>query len=90
MDFRGITGKIKSLDKKTVLRASIISAVAVLAAGYALSGKDNSYASVPKAEAPVSVTTVTIEPKTIDTMVSAVGVLSSKNTSVLSSKVMGR
>ena len=90
MDFRGISGKIKSLDKKIVLRASIISAVAVLAAGYALSGKDNSYASVPKAEAPVSVTTVTIEPKTIDTMVSAAGVLSSKNTSVLSSKVMGK
>ncbi|HET6365098.1 MAG TPA: efflux RND transporter periplasmic adaptor subunit, partial [Nitrospirota bacterium] len=90
MDLRGISGKIKSLDKKTVLRASIITALAVLAAGYALLGKDDSYASVPKAEAPVSVTTVTIEPKTIDTMVSAVGVLSSKNTSVLSSKVMGK
>ena len=90
MDFIGISEKIKSLDKKTVLRASIITALAVLAAGYALFGKDDSYASIPKAEAPVSVTTVTIEPKTIDTMVSAVGVLSSKNTSVLSSKVMGR
>ena len=90
MDFIGISEKIKSLDKKAVLRASIITALAVLAAGYALFGKDDSYASVPKAEAPVSVTTVTIEPKTIDTMVSAVGVLSSKNTSVLSSKVMGR
>ncbi|HSA78033.1 MAG TPA: efflux RND transporter periplasmic adaptor subunit [Nitrospirota bacterium] len=90
MDFRGITVKIKSLDKKIVLRASIITALAVLAAGYSLFGKDDSYASIPKAEAPVSVTTVTIEPETIDTMVSAVGVLSSKNTSVLSSKVMGK
>jgi RND family efflux transporter MFP subunit len=90
MDFRGITGKIKSLDKKIVLRASIMTALAVLAAGYALSGKDDSYASVTKAEAPVSITTVTIEPKTIDTMVSAAGVLSSKNTSALSSKVMGK
>lgn len=90
MDFRGISGKIKSLDKKTVLRASITFALVVLAAGYALSGKDDSYASVPKAEAAVSVTTVTIEPETIDTMVSAAGVLSSKNTSVLSSKVMGK
>ncbi|HEX9156282.1 MAG TPA: efflux RND transporter periplasmic adaptor subunit [Nitrospira sp.] len=90
MDFRGITVKIKSLNKKIVLRASIITALAVLAAGYSLFGKDDSYASIPKAEAPVSVTTVTIEPETIDTMVSAVGVLSSKNTSVLSSKVMGK
>ncbi len=61
-----------------------------LASGYAFFGKENSYANVPKAEEPVSVTTMTVEPKTIDAVVSAAGALNSRNTSVLSSKVMGK
>ena len=90
MNIKTISEKIKTMDKKLLYGASIISALAVLAAGYALFGKENSYASVTKEEAPVSVTTITVEPKTVDAVVSAAGALSSKNTSVLSSKVMGK
>jgi RND family efflux transporter MFP subunit len=85
-----IKKKIKTLDKKVLYGASILAAFAMLAAGYALVGKDNSYASVPKAETAISVTTLTVKPRSIDMMISAAGTLSSKNTSVLSSKVMGR
>jgi RND family efflux transporter MFP subunit len=82
--------RIKSLDKKFIYGTSIIAAFAVLTSGYALFGRDNSFADAPKAKAPVSVTAVTIEPTTIDTGISAAGALTSKNSSVLSSKVMGR
>ncbi len=85
-----IKDKIKALDKKVFYGASVIAAFAMLAAGYTLFGKDNSYASAAKAEPAISVTTVTAEPKSIDAMVSAAGTLFSKNTSVLSSKVMGK
>jgi RND family efflux transporter MFP subunit len=90
MNSTTIKDRIKTLDKKMLYGASVIAAFAMLAAGYALFGKDNSYANVPKAEPAISVTTLTVEPTTIDAMVSAAGTLNSKNTSVLSSKVMGK
>ncbi len=62
----------------------------MLGAGYMIFGKENSYAEAPKAEAPVSVAAVIVEPTIIDSVVTAAGALSSKNTSVLSSKIMGR
>jgi RND family efflux transporter MFP subunit len=85
-----IKEKIKSLDKKILYGVSVAAAVAVLGAGYMTFGKENGYASVPKEEAPISVPVMTAEPKVIDAAVSASGSLSSRNTSVLSSKVMGR
>ncbi len=62
----------------------------MLGAGYLFFREENSYAEAPKAEAPVSVAAVIVEPKIIDSVVTAAGALSSKNTSVLSSKIMGR
>jgi RND family efflux transporter MFP subunit len=82
--------KIKNLDRKVLYGAAVIASLAVLAGGYAFFGKDESFANVPKTEPPVQVAAVTIEPKSIDSMVSAAGALSSKNISVLASKVMGR
>ena len=38
----------------------------------------------------MTVSAVTMEPKSIDAIVSAAGALSSKNTSVLASKMMGK
>ncbi len=82
--------KIKKMDKRIFYAVSVAAALTVLAAGYALFGRDDSYANAPKEESPVPVTTMTIGPKSIDSMVSAAGALSSRNTSVISSKVMGR
>jgi len=90
MNMINITEKIKALDKRIIYGASVATALALLGAGYMIFGKDDSYASVPKVEAPVSVTTMMVEPRTVDAVVSAAGTLSSRNTSVLSSKIMGR
>jgi RND family efflux transporter MFP subunit len=85
-----VRGKVNSLDRKTLSLISIAATVAVLGAGYMIFGKENGYAGVAKAEAPLTVSAITVEPRVIDTVVTAAGALSSKNTSVLSSKVMGK
>ncbi len=90
MNIKPVTDKIKSMDKKIIYSASIVTALAVLGTGYVFFGKENSYAGVPKTELPIQVSAITIEPRTIDAGISAAGALNSKNTSVLSSKVMGR
>ncbi|MCK9420362.1 MAG: efflux RND transporter periplasmic adaptor subunit [Nitrospirae bacterium] len=90
MNIKTITDKIQTMNKKIVYGISITAAIAVLGAGYMIFGKENSYAETPKSEAPVSVSVVIVEQKTIDSVVTAAGALNSRNTSVLSSKVMGR
>lgn len=90
MNIKTITDKIKTMDKKVIYGFFVIAAVAMLGAGYLMFGKDNSYAGTPKVEAPVSVAAVIVEPKTIDSVVTAAGALSSRSSSMLSSKVMGR
>jgi len=81
---------MNKIKKPWIYIISITAAIAVLGAGYLFFKEENSYAEAPKAEAPVSVAAVIVEPRTIDSVVTAAGALSSKNTSVLSSKVMGR
>jgi RND family efflux transporter MFP subunit len=91
MNSTTIKDKIRTLDKKVLYGASMITVFTMLAAGYTLLGNKESYASTEKkSEAPVSVKAITVEPKTIDAVVSAAGAVSSKNTSVLSSKIMGK
>jgi RND family efflux transporter MFP subunit len=81
---------MNNIKKPWIYIISITVGLAVLGAGYLFFGKENSYAEAPKAEAQVPVSVVIIEPKTLDSVVTAAGSLSSRNSSVLSSKVMGR
>ena len=81
---------MNKIKKPWIYIISITASIAVLGAGYMMFGKENSYAEVPKVEAPVSVTAITVEPGDIDSVVTAAGALSSRNSSMLSSKVMGR
>ena len=90
MDVQNLKGKMKIINKKVIAGASVCVAVAVLGFGYMTFGKSNSYANVPKSEDPIHVSTILVEPRTVDAVMSAVGTLNSKNTSVLSSKVMGK
>ena len=91
MNITTIQEKIKSIDTKILYGISVVAALAILAGGYAFLGKKESYAATEKkAEAPVAVRTMTIEPRTVDAVVSAAGTLNSRNTSVLSSKIMGK
>jgi len=91
MDAQKLKEKMINMNKKVIAGVSVGVAVAVFGLIYiTFFGKSSSYASVPKSEDPVRVSTIMVEPRTIDTVVSAVGTLNSKNTSVLSSKVMGK
>jgi RND family efflux transporter MFP subunit len=89
MDIEMVKEKIMSVDKKIMYGASIITILAVIAIGYGLFGQ-NGRSAAPTAEPVIKVTTVTVEPSHVDSVISATGALASKNTSVLSSKVMGR
>ncbi len=81
---------IKTMDKKVLYGLSVAAAIVLLGAGYLFLGGENGHANVVKQEGPVAVTVVTVKPETIDSIVTAAGALTSRNTSVLSSKVMGR
>ena len=80
MNSKSILEKIKNMNKKTIYSASLAFALAILGIGYMTFGKENSYAAVPKAEVPVQVSAVTIEPRSIDAVISVAGTLNSKNT----------
>lgn len=84
-----IKERIKAMDKKVIYGVSVAAALGMLTAGYALFGKEETLAA-PKSEAPIEVSAVTIAPETTDSVVSAAGTLASRNTSVLSSKIMGK
>ncbi len=90
MDITIIKEKIKAMDKKVVYGVSVASAIAMLGAGHMIFGKGEGYAEAPKAEASVFASIITAAPQVVDGTVTAAGALSSRNSSVLSSKVMGR
>jgi RND family efflux transporter MFP subunit len=90
MNINTIKEIMKSMNSKVIASATAGVVVAVLGFGYMTIGKSSSYASVSKSENPVHVSTIMVEPRTIDTVLSASGTLNSRNTSVLSSKVMGK
>ncbi len=90
MNMKTVRERIALLDTRIIYGISIGALMALLGAGYAFIGKDTSYASVPKSEAPIQVATLVLEPRTVDAVVSAAGTLNSRNTSVLSSKLMGK
>jgi RND family efflux transporter MFP subunit len=62
----------------------------LLAAGSLAFSRTDGHAAAAKVEEPVAARALTMQPRTIDSVVTAAGALTSKNVSVLSSKVMGR
>lgn len=83
-----------NMNKKTLLVLMAASGITIFGIGHSFFGKSRSYADTPRATptsvATTSVTTIIAAPTELDTIVTAAGALTSKNTSVLSSKVMGR
>ncbi len=90
MSIGSIINKIKLSDNKVRYATFAAAAIPALAAGFMLFGKEESRAEMLKAEEPLAVSVFTVEPRTVDAVLSASGALSSRNTSVLSSKIMGR
>jgi len=82
--------KITSLNKRKLAVISIGAAIVLMAAGSMFFAKQDGHAAPLKAEAPVAAATALVEQRSIDSVVTAAGALTSRNTSVLSSKVMGR
>jgi RND family efflux transporter MFP subunit len=90
MNISAIKDRIMAIKRKTVYGISLLIGISVFGAGYLFFGNEKSYAEQPKAAAPVSVASITVEPRIIDSIVTAAGSLASRNTSALSSKIMGR
>jgi RND family efflux transporter MFP subunit len=80
---------IKDMNRKALYGISA-AAVAVIGAGYLLLSGGNGHANGVQQEEPVAVAIVTVAAQPIDSVITAAGALSSRNASVLSSKVMGR
>ena len=90
MNTMNIRNKMAGLSSKTLTGISLGAAIVLLAAGYVVFNNKEGHAASPKAEVPVPVSAYVVEPRTIESVVTAAGALTSRNTSVLSSKVMGR
>lgn len=90
MNIKIVKEKIKTWDTKIIAGAALIGAALLLGIGTMTFGKSSHEQNLPRAESPLSVSAVTVEPRTVDAVVTAAGALSSRNTSVLASKVMGR
>jgi RND family efflux transporter MFP subunit len=84
-----IKDTIKAMDRK-VLYGISIAVVAMLGAAYFLVRGENGHTADVKQEEPVAVAVVMAKNQVIDSVVAAAGALSSRNSSALSSKVMGR
>ena len=81
---------MSKINNRTLAGISIGAAIVLFAAGSMILARQEGHAAVPKADAPVAAATYIVEPRTIDSVVTAAGAVTSRNTSVLSSKVMGR
>jgi len=89
MNTEMIKRKISMMSKKSIAGISIGAAI-VLIAGSMIIAKQDGHAAPTRTEAPVAAATHIVEQRTINSVVTAAGALTSRNTSVLSSKVMGR
>lgn len=85
-----IKDRIGGLGRKARIGMSLGAAASLMAAGLMVSGKADIHAAAPRTAEPVTASAITVQSRTIDSVVTAAGALTSKNVSVLSSKVMGR
>lgn len=90
MNITELKSTIKDMNSKKLMGIALAGSVALAGAGYLLLGGASGHAGVPKEEEPVAAAAVMVWSETIDSVVTAAGALSSRNISVLSSKVMGR
>ena len=86
-----IENKFKELDKKVLFAGIAVIALAVIAGiSYRILGRQGGPAGAPASGESIAVPVLMVEPRNIESVVTAAGALSSKNSSVLSGKVMGR
>ena len=84
-----ITEEVKTMERKKLYLFSSLAVVVLVVIVVLFARNDEGYANHLKQEPPITVSAVTVASRTIDSVVSAAGALSSKNISMLSSKIMG-
>ena len=84
-----ITEEVKAMERKKLYLFSSLAIVAIVVIVVLFARNDEGYANHMKQEPPITVSAVTVASRSIDSVVSAAGALSSKNISMLSSKIMG-
>lgn len=90
MTIHAIQEKLKAIDRRTLYGISFATGAALLAAVLVVALREPRHPAGPAEAAPVHAPVAAAELKPIDSVVAAAGSLASRNTSVLSSKVMGK
>ena len=81
---------INTMNSKLLVGIAIVVVAALAGIGYRFMGDRGGTVELPGQAETVAVQVVTVAPRTVDSVVAATGALASKNSSMLSSKVMGR
>ncbi len=90
MDITTLRSRFAAANTRKLAGIAVIAVVGLFGAVSLLSGGEEGHANVPKQEPALSARVLTVAPQSIDSAVTAAGALSSRNTSVLSSKIMGK
>jgi RND family efflux transporter MFP subunit len=88
MDIRKLRERFSAMNKNMI--AGIVVITAVLGSGTLLQGGEKGHAAIPRHESQLKAPVVAASSAVIDDVITAAGVLASRNTSVLSSKIMGK
>ena len=90
MDDNKLQVRFSAMNKKAFAGIVVIAAVALFGTASLLIGGEKGHATVPKHESVLKAPIAAAASAVIDDVITAAGALGSKNTSVLSSKIMGK
>ncbi len=90
MDMTRIKPALTKMNRKTIAGIAVIAAVGLFGTVSLLIGGEEGHANVPRPQPPLAAPVMTAAPEAVDSVVTAAGALASRNTSVLSSKIMGK
>jgi RND family efflux transporter MFP subunit len=78
------------MSRKTMAGIAVVAAFLLFGTASLIIGGEEGHANVPKDAPALTAPVVTVTRQTVDSVVTAAGALNSRNTSVLSSKIMGK
>ena len=90
MNRTNIREAFRTINRKALYGIGLAAIITVLGTGPLLLRGEAGHANVPQHASVLKAPVVTLAARTIDSVITAAGALTSRNTSVLSSKVMGR
>ncbi len=81
---------LTAMNRKTIAGIAVLTAVGLFGTVSLLIGGEEGHANVPRQDPALTARVMTVAPEAVDSVVTAAGALASRNTSVLSSKIMGK